>query len=152
MNFGKNNPTLLNKGCLVSILLICIFIIITTQHVQAAIMYLVTQSATAGTYTQSPTATSSTPSLTFTPSSTPTETPTTTLVPLPAITLIFPAPTNTSRSTITPVIASNINTAKPTEMVKVTNLTPRIKLLEIMVIGLWIFLVSFVIILIRQFR
>src|SRR4030042_4436254 len=86
----------------INILLIVTFYF-TTQPVHASIQNLATGTASTGTTTQVPTETSSTPVLTFTPSTTPSVTPTTTLMPLPAITLIFPASSNTSTVTITPV-------------------------------------------------
>jgi hypothetical protein len=115
-------------------------------------MLLVTESTTPSQNTQSPTGTSSTPSQTFTPSSTPTETPTTTLVPLPALTLVFPAPTNTPEATLTPAIVSNADAAKPSEDGEVAKLSPRLRILAILLVFLWLFLVGFVIIYIRQFR
>jgi hypothetical protein len=137
----------------ISILFIITFII-TTQPVHAAIQYLATVTASTGTTTQTPTETSGTPELTFTPSTTPsiTTTTTTTLIPLPAITLIFPASTNTSTVTITPVPVSITETPKPSAGDDLFPLAPRVRLLTIILVILWMLLGGFVIIYVRQFR
>jgi hypothetical protein len=73
-------------------------------------------------------------------------------MPLPAITLIFPASTNTSTVTITPVPVSITEAPRPSEGDKLFTLSPRVRLLTIMLVVLWMFLAGFVIIYIRQFR
>jgi hypothetical protein len=73
-------------------------------------------------------------------------------MPLPAITLIFPASTNTSTVTITPVPVSITETPRPSGGDELFTLSPRVRLLIIMLVALWMFLAGFVIIYIRQFR
>jgi hypothetical protein len=125
---------------------------ISTQPVHAAIQYLATGTASTGTTTQTPTETSGTPELTFTPSTTPSITPTTTLMPLPVIKLIYPVSTNTSTVTITPVPVSITETTKPSGDDELFPLSPRVRLLTIILVILWMLLAGFVIIYVRQFR
>ena len=99
-----------------------------------------------------------TPGITETPGNTLTEipnatiSPTTTLMPLPAITLIFPAVTSTPTATITP----DAHTIKQTPASGLSegdmNLPPRIKVLNIAVIIIWLLLAGFMIMLVRHFR
>ena len=93
------------------------------------------------------------PTQTITPAYTPSQTPTTTLMPLPAITLIFPAFT----ATTTPVTAitqsssiSDINTSQDNSDRSV--FSQRLKLLIIVVIILWVVLALFLVIYFRQVK
>ena len=150
---GINIDTLFKRtSILIYILLLCASHIVAVQPVQAAVMYLVTVSATSSANLQSPTSISTAPVQTYTPSLSPTQTPTTTLVPLPVITLIFPAPTNTARATATPVHIFNIDNTKPSGEVNLFKLSPRMMVLVIVVVCLWILLVGFAIFFIRQFK
>ena len=93
-----------------------------------------------------------TPTQIFSPSATPSLTPTTTLMPLPELTLIFPAQTSTSTTVETPGQVSIPGTKNPSGEAEFNNLSPRIRILSILIVLLWLFLVGFVIIYIRQFR
>lgn len=137
------DPLLKIISGLISILLVCAVIAI-VQPVHAATV--------TGTVTQTQTGTPGTPSLTNTPSPSLSETPTSTLLPLPAITLIFPESTSTSTATRTPRPIIVTQTPNPPEGVEITQLSPRIRILAILLIILWLFLTGFVILYIRQFR
>ncbi|MFZ0535043.1 MAG: hypothetical protein WAM09_17885, partial [Anaerolineales bacterium] len=153
MSSTRNNIQTMKKfRGWISILILITFIITPSQPVHAAIQYLATVTAPTDTTTQPPTETPGTPALTFTPSTTPSDTSTTTLMPLPAITLIFPASTNTSTVTITPVPVSITETPRPSGGDELFTQSPRVRLLTIMLVVLWMFLAGFVIIYIRQFR
>ena len=131
----------------IGILLIC-FLFLSSGR----IAYAATLTPTARTGTPGPTETQGTPSQTFTPSATASQTPTTTLMPLPAITLIFPAATVTSTKTITPLPIPVTETPKPQDNAELLPLSPRLRVLLIFVVLLWIILAGFVILYIRQFR
>ena len=98
------------------------------------------------------TPTQRTPSATETPTLTPSNTPTTTLMPLPAITLIFPASTTTGTPTITPVPPTATATPSPPSPADLATLSPRLKVLVVFVVLLWLILAGFAIIYIRQLR
>lgn len=140
------------KNCVVYILLILISIIATSKPVQAAVNYLVTVTATSTSNIPYPIATLSTPLNSVTPSGTQTITPTTTLVPLPAITLIFPAPTSTARVTPTQESISNLDYTVSADVMGENKISPRIQVLTVLMVILWLFLVGFVILFIRQFK
>ena len=131
---------------------ICIVILLNSQHVQAKIQYELI--ATTVTITDSPSQaiSSPTPALSSIPDSTPSITLTSTLLPLPAITLIFPAPTKTSTATITTVPAVITETPITTPSNEKSNLSPRYLLLEILLGFLWVFLIVFAVLFIRQLR
>jgi hypothetical protein len=93
-----------------------------------------------------------TPTDTSTYTTTPSDTPTTTLQPLPAITLIFPVSTETSTATITPKPIFITATSTPSAYGNFSSLPPRLTLLLVFLFILWIFLASFLIIYIRQFK
>jgi hypothetical protein len=133
----------------ISTLLIFIFLMAITQSVHAAI---VTGTPTAGTATQIQTEMSGNPSQTYTPPASVLVTPTTTLLPLPAITLIFPASTSTSTVTETPKPIIVSQTPNPTQGVEFAKLSPRIRILAILLVLLWLVLAGFVVIYIRQFK
>jgi hypothetical protein len=128
------------------------FCVLATKPVHAAQLYLPTQTATTGTVTPSPSGLTSTPSQTFTPTMVPSDTATTTLIPLPAITLIFPKSTATPTATITPTPGSETSTPQPAESSGLNNLSPRFKLLAFLIVLLWLILIGFSILYIRQFR
>jgi hypothetical protein len=111
-----------------------------------------TQTVTGGFITQTPTGTSGTPSQTFTPSVTPTPSATTTLMPLPAITLIFPVKTGTPSPTKTPIPVITTETVEASEGGKFINSSPRMRLLAIILVFLWVILAGFLIVFIRQFK
>jgi hypothetical protein len=136
----------------ICILFICAILITTAQPIRAEILYQATQSGTPGTATQSSTGTSSTPSQTYTPTMTPSETATTTLIPLPEITLIFPVstPSPTATMTLTPV--SPVKTPQYSSEKGLKDLSPRYKLLAVLIAILWLILIGFIILYIRQFR
>ena len=121
-----------------------VFIFLLAQPVNAAVYALVT-----GSVSPSPT---NAPSLTYTPSSTPTETPTTTLVPLPAITLNFPVQTNVPIATISPTTFSNLDTTKSSDRGEFTSLSPRLRLLAVILVFLWLLMTGFAIVFFRQFK
>lgn len=126
------------------VLLSCAVFFLLAQPVNAAVIALVT-----GSVSPSPT---NVPTSTFTPSATPTLTPTTTLVPLPAITLIFPAQTSTPITTMAPTYVSILNTTNLSDRVEFTNLSPRLRLIAVILVFLWLLLVGFAIIFLRQFK
>jgi hypothetical protein len=101
---------------------------------------------------KTPTSAQSTPTYSSTPSLTPSETPTTTLMPLPEITLIFPLMTATSTSSKTPQPPAISATPIPATEELIFPLSPRLRILAILVILLWIFLAGFSVIFIRQLR
>ncbi len=133
-------------------LLVCVLLITGTQSIHAEVMYLPTQSITPGTVTRSPTGPPLTPSHSSTPLMTPSMTATTTLIPLPEITLVFPASTPTPTVTITPTLLPYIETPKPVEEKGLNNLSPRVKLLVVLIAILWLILMGFAILYIRQFK
>ena len=92
------------------------------------------------------------PTQTSTPTAIPIDTPTTTLLPLPVITLIFPISTSTSTTTSTPKLIEFTVTPTPSTLDELSSLSPRITLLIILVIILWAFLITFLVIYIRQFK
>jgi hypothetical protein len=97
----------------------------------------------------------STPKIpTVTPTSSLTTTPifTATLMPLPPITLLFPAPTQTTTPTVTPQPVATSDTPKPANGSVAMTLSPRMRLLVGLIILLWVILAVFVVIYIRQFR
>lgn len=100
--------------------------------------------------TSTPTATSGPPTSTYTPAPTATNTPTTTLMPLPPITLIFPARTDTSTPTITPVEITKIETDYPSLDDVEENIPPRLRILSIVIVLIWILLAGYLMIYIRQ--
>jgi hypothetical protein len=108
------------------------------------------ESQLVGTKTAS--STPKTPTVTPTSSLTPTPVSTATLMPLPPITLIFPAPTETTTPTITPQPVAANDTPKPTDGLVAITLSPRVRLLIGLIILLWVILAVFVVIYIRQFR
>jgi hypothetical protein len=118
----------------------------------AAVEHQFTQTSTFSTNTQTTTAIPGTPTHTLTPSATPSNTPTAPLLPLPAITLIFPVSTNTSTSTNTPRPTLFTQTPIPSNLNTLSVYSPRFTLLFILLFFLWIFLAGFLIIYIRQFR
>jgi hypothetical protein len=81
-----------------------------------------------------------------------TKTATTTLIPLPEITLIFPVSTPTPTATITPTLASPVETPQSLEQDGLKNLSPRFTLLAVLMAILWLILMGFVILYIRQFK
>jgi hypothetical protein len=119
-------------------LLMCVAIVAIGQTVHATVKFQVT-----GT---------STPSQTPTTTVTTTASPTTTLVPLPAFTLIFPAATMTNTPTISPKPLPATDTPQPKNGAAIFPLSPRLQLLAIFIVLLWLFLAGFVIVYIRQFR
>ena len=101
---------------------------------------------------QSSTVVPAAPTQTSTPSATPSDTPTTTLLPLPVITLVFPLATSPSAPTHTPTsiaITAASNTPVPEDL---SSLPPRFPLLFILLFILWIFLALFIIVYLRQFK
>jgi hypothetical protein len=143
----------MKKNRFAIIILLDIFMLaLFSQPILAEVANQTTVTATSGTNTLTPTKTSGTPSSTFTPSSTPSNTPTTTLVPVPVITLIFPVSTNTPVATITPATNFINGTPTPLNTASTAQLSPRIKVLTIILVLLWLFLAGYLIIYIRQFR
>jgi hypothetical protein len=94
----------------------------------------------------------STPTNTSTYTATPADTPTTTLQPLPVITLIFPISTETSTPTITPKSIYFTATSTPSAFENLSSLPSRVTLLLILIFVLWIILAGFLIIYVRQFK
>jgi hypothetical protein len=94
----------------------------------------------------------STPTNTSTHTATPADTPTTTLQPLPVITLIFPVSTETSTPTITPKPIYITATSTPSAFENLSSLPSRVSLLLILIFVLWIILAGFLIIYVRQFK
>jgi len=100
--------------------------------------------------TQSPTKTVGTPSSTYTPTATPSPTSTTTLMPLPVITLIFPVTTSTPTTTISPQLVQGTVPSEPSTNGQNAPISPRIRVLGIVLVILWLILAGFIIIYIRQ--
>jgi hypothetical protein len=90
--------------------------------------------------------------LASTHTATPADTPTTTLQPLPVITLIFPISTETSTPTITPKSIYFTATSTPSAFENLSSLPSRVTLLLILIFVLWIILAGFLIIYVRQFK
>ncbi len=128
-------------------LLLCALFIVAARPVHAASLYLITQSVT-----PSPTGPTNTPSQTDTPTLTPTETATTTLVPLPAITLIFPASTPTPTVTITSTPGPATETPEAQVDTGIDTISPRYKFLAVLIALLWVILIGFAVLFVRQFR
>lgn len=131
----------------------------TTTSTPTNVDYLPTTTLTR-TATVVPTRSSTTPSATIpsvptqtiTPEYTPSHTPTTTLMPLPAITLIFPAHTVTNSVTSTPKLNSISETNPSPDNNESLVLPQRLKLLVIVVIILWLILAMFLVIYFRQVK
>lgn len=100
--------------------------------------------------TQSPTKTVGTPPSTPTPTTTPSPTPTTTLMPLPVVTLIFPVITNTPTATISPQLFQGTVPSEPPTNGQKAPISPRIRVLGIILLILWLILAGFIVIYIRQ--
>jgi hypothetical protein len=130
-------------------LIVCSLFIISPQTVSNPSFDLKT---TPGGLFQTPTGMVGVQSQTNTPTDTPTVTPTTTLIPLPAITLIFPAHTTTPEITQIPTPVLTTATQIPDSENVYKSGYPRIRLLIIVLGLLWLILVSYLIIYIRQFR
>jgi hypothetical protein len=109
-----------------------------------------TGTPTSGLISQTPITTPGTPTVTSTPGPTASYTPTTTLMPLPAVTLIFPQSTNTPTVTNTPNNSFDLMTPEPNSAGETTSVPPRLRILSIVLVFLWIFLVGYLIIFIRQ--
>jgi len=130
----------------------CVLAIARPQPIMNSFYDLSTATHTVDSLSRTPTATLSTPSQTYTPTITPSITPTTTLMPLPAITLVFPVPTSTSRVIVTPEPVLRTRTPNPTEETIYKSVSPRMKAITVALALLWLFLAVFVIIYIRQFK
>lgn len=87
---------------------------------------------------------------TSTPAYTTTITPTTTLIPLPPITLVFPAKTDTPTPTNTAINIREVQTPTPAPSENGDNISPRLRILFIILVLLWIFLAGYLVIYIRQ--
>jgi hypothetical protein len=166
----KGNSLINIKIPLILLLLVCGFTAISQQPAQAQNPYpgpatstYTTATSASAPYPGPATATSRTstqvqptssvsPEVTEGPISTPSATTTTTLVPLPAITLIFPALTNTPTATETSVSNLPTDVSETSNKTGLPGLSPRIKLLAVIIIALWVILAGFVIIFIRQVR
>ena len=133
-------------------LIVYVLVIAGPQPINQSLMDLTTITPTGGGYSQTPTVTSSTPAQTYTPSVTPSITPTTTLMPLPAITLIFPAPTITSIVTETHKSALGTQTPSHSDSSKLESVSPRMRVLSIILVIIWIILACFLVLYIRQLR
>lgn len=120
--------------------------------VHAAIEQPINSAILLSTGTPTETVTQTTPEHTATPSAVPSDTPTTTLLPLPAYTLIFPASTSTSSPTISPEPIPSTKTPTPSVGSDIVKHSPRISILFVLIIILWVFLAGFVIVFLRQFR
>jgi len=130
------------------LLIICVIVITGSQPNNIFILDISSATPTSDSNIKTPFMPSSTPSLTYTA----TVTPSPTLDPLPAITLLFPAPTNTQIATVTPLQAIGTSTPSPTEDNVFLSSTPRMKTLAIIIAILWLFLAGFLVIYIRQFK
>ena len=135
------------KRIVIYVIIVCIFFITAAQSVHAAVLELVTP-----TKTVSPTRPTGAPTQTSTTTPTPTQTPTTTLIPLPAITLIFPVTSPTPTETVTPTPLHDDGTPQPAGTGGISTLSPRFKLLAVLITLLWIILIGFAVFYIRQFR
>ena len=133
-------------------LIVYVLVLAGPQQINHSFMDLTTVIPTGGGISQTPTVPSSPPAQTYTPSGTPSITPTTTLMPLPAITLIFPAPTDTSIVTRTPKPALETPTPSPSDGSLIESVSPRMKVLSIILVIIWIILACFLVLYIRQFR
>jgi hypothetical protein len=98
------------------------------------------------------TATPVPPTQTATMLYTPSITPSTTLLPLPVITLIFPAYTTTNTVTATPQFSPTPETTQSIDKSKPSNLTPRLILLVGILIILWVVLAGFLVVFFRQLK
>lgn len=102
--------------------------------------------------TKTPILATRTPSQTYTITVSPSVTPTTTLEPLPEITLQFPASTNNSVPTVTPKSTDVTSTPNPMVGNLLLSINPRMKLIGILIAVLWLFLAGFLVIYIRQIK
>jgi hypothetical protein len=129
------------KKVLIAIIIIlnCFLAITVKQSVLAA-----GEHQASGTTT--PTSTQGAPTGSYTPSITPLATPTTTLVPLPAVTLIFPKITATRPPTVIPAPLPATETPPSAGEAAIITLSPRLRLLVILIIFLWIFLAGFAVV------
>jgi hypothetical protein len=133
------------------LLIICV-LVITGSQPNNNILDISSATPTGGLNIKTPFMLSSTPSQTYTATVTASVTPSPTLDPLPAITLLFPAPTNTQIATVTPLQAIGTSTPLPTKDNVFLSASPRMKTLAIIIAILWFFLAGFLVIYIRQFK
>jgi hypothetical protein len=105
-----------------------------------------------GGLSQTSTELSGTQSQTSTQTETPTVTPTTTLMPLPIITLIFPAYTSSPEITQkpTPILPTSTQISDSGNIYHSD--FPRVELLIIVLVFIWVILACFLIIYIRQLK
>lgn len=129
------------------ILLLCLLTITAAWPVHAAVANQITPPVT-----PSATGPTNSPTLTSSATLTPSNTATTTLIPLPAITLIFPVSTPSPTATLTSTPAFTAETPQPQGNSGLNNLSPRLKLLAVLIALLWLILIGFAIIFIRQFK
>jgi len=134
------------------ILLICVLLATGPQPNIFSAQDLTSVTPTSSLTLQTPTGTSGTPSQTRTPSATPSVTPTTTLMPLPAITLIYPPSTSTSIPTETPMPDVEIQNTNASTNGEILSVSPRIRLLSVVLVILWLILACFLVIYIKQFK
>jgi hypothetical protein len=141
------------KGILIFILLVCVLLSISNQPAKAFLQYPGPETATATikTPTQVLPTQAGSPSPSPSVQATLASTATTTLVPLPAITLIFPVLTDTPTPTETPTGQTPGNPGDDTNG-RTAELSPRTRVLAIVIIVLWLVLIGFAIIFIRQVR
>lgn len=133
-------------------LLICVLLATGQQPNIYSAQDLASATPTGSLTPQTPTGTSGTPSQTYTPSVTPSVTPTTTLMPLPAITLIYPPSTTTSIPTETPKPDSEIQNTKALTNGDILSESPRLRVLSIVLVILWLILAGFLVVYIKQFK
>jgi len=124
-------------------------IIVGVEPVMASDVFQATITPTGGVVSQTQPLITSTPSNTYTPSATPSPTSTTTLMPMPPITLTFPASTKTSTATMTPQLIIGTPTGSLAGSQDAT-ISPRLRILVIILVILWLFLAGFLVIYIRQ--
>ena len=131
-------------------LIVCTLFITGPQTINNILSDLTTTPG--GGSSQTPPGLSGTQSQTYTSTETPTVTPTTTLMPLPVITLIFPAYTSTPEITQKPTpIFPTTTQISDSENIYHSDF-PRVRLLIIVLVFLWLILACFLIIYIRQLK
>ncbi len=139
------------KGIQVYLFLLILVALVGAIPVRAAEKYQITGTAGTAVASDSATAVTGTPGPSSTPENTATPSQTLTLMPLPALTLIFPAATQTPRPSATP---PSISPTAPGVSLKSggEELTSRIRLLVLVTIISWLLLAGFLIVFLRQYK
>ena len=134
------------------IIIFCLLAIASSLPISVPMVNAQSFTSTSSQGTKTPILSTSTPSQTYTITVSPSVTPTTTLEPLPEITLQFPIPTGNSIPSIAPKSTDVTSTPYATAENLLLSINPRMKIIGILITALWLFLTGFLVIYIRQIK